>query len=461
MNLPTGASRPHPDTTVAEPWPSSRQANYALFLFTLALMFDFLDRSIVTLLVEPIKRDLVLTDTQISLLIGFAYVLFYLVLALPIARLVDSRRRRSILAVGIACWSGFSALCGLAQNFWQLFAARVGVGVGEACNGPATFSMLADLYPKNKLPGALAVLNIGLVAGNGLALILGGYVLYLIAGMEPIAVPFVGTIRPWQMAFIAVGLPGLILAALVARLPEPKRRGLLTHGETAAPIAQRKAVPLRAVARFLADNRGVYLPMFLGLAVSSIVSSGSQAWGPTFFIRSYGWSAAQIGMIQGLVLLLVAPCGLLMGARLAERFARAGHADANMRVLILATAGGIPFTVLYPLMPTAELALLVYAVATFVRFMGPGPQHAALQSITPNEMRGQITALFLFIYNMMGYGIGATFIAVLTDYVFGADDQLRYALALAAGVAGPIAALILWRGLAAYGAAYTRARHWE
>src|SRR5262245_38986931 len=176
----------------SEPWPSPARAWYAVFVFAIALLINFLDRQIVGLLIVPIKRDLGLSDSQVGVVMGFAFACFYVVLGLPIARMVDYKSRRAILGVGVAIWSFMTALCSLAQGFWQLFLCRVGVGSGESCSGPATFSMLADLFPKDKLPRAIAVLNFGFYAGTGLALIIGGALTKIFLNMAPVTAPLIG-----------------------------------------------------------------------------------------------------------------------------------------------------------------------------------------------------------------------------------------------------------------------------
>src|SRR5579863_5945908 len=227
------------NTSVSAPWPRPRQAWYAVAVFTAALTVNFLDRGILNLLVEPIKRDLHLSDLQMSLVLGFAFACFYVILGLPIARLADSRSRRTIVGVGIAIFSLMTALCGFAQNFWQLFLCRVGVGVGEACNGPATFSMLADLFPPTKLPRAISVLNFGFFVGLGVSLLIGGTVVHLVSVLPPLTLPLVGTLRSWQYTFFIVGIPGLIIAALFSTIIEPIRRGRITGpaGPTVGRVA--------------------------------------------------------------------------------------------------------------------------------------------------------------------------------------------------------------------------------
>ncbi len=207
--------------------PSPARAWYAIFVFALALMMNFLDRGIVGLLVHPLEIDLHLTDSQVGLVTGVAYIVFYAAIGLPIARFADVGVRRTIVGVGVAVWSIATAFCGLAGTFWQLFVARMGVGAGEACNGPPVFSMISDLFPRDKLPLAIAVLNFGFIFGNGFASILGGAVIQALTGVS-VTLPLVGTLHSWQLVFLAVGLPGLIVAALMATVKEPARRGRIS-----------------------------------------------------------------------------------------------------------------------------------------------------------------------------------------------------------------------------------------
>jgi MFS family permease len=447
-------------TAASAPWPRPAQAWYAVAVFATALTVNFLDRGILNLLIEPIKRDLHLSDLQISLVVGFAFACFYVILGLPIARLADSRSRRAIVGVGIAIFSVMTALCGVAQNFWQLFLCRVGVGVGEACNGPATFSMLADLFPPAKLPRAIGFLNFGFVFGLGTSLLIGGTVVHLVSALPPLTLPLVGTLRTWQYTFFLVGIPGLIVAALFATVVEPIRRGRITGPATAAG-ARAASVPVRAVVNFLWQNRATYGPLFAGLALQTVLAFGIQAWTPSFFIRTYGWSIAQIGWTQGLIILIAWPLGLVPGGLVAEWLAKRGYADANMRVTIVALAAYTPFALAFPLMPTAFLSNLMLGLSGFCISFGIGPQNAALQVITPGEMRGQITALFLFVFNIFGFGLGATIVALFTQYVFGSDALLRYALATTVAVLAPVALVILASGLKAYGKSVERARLWS
>ncbi len=436
-----------------QPWPSPRRAWYALAVLTVGLMVATIDRSILSLLVGPIKHDLGVTDTQMSLLLGMAFVSIYAFLGLPIARLADVSSRRLVIGIGIAFWSAMTGLSGLAHTYRLLFLARVGVGAGEASFAPATYSMLTDSFPREKLPRAMAVMSIGFTAGSGLALILGGWVIHLVTGVSEVNLPWIGSVHPWQLAFFAVGLPGLLLALVMATVREPARRGLMAGSGT----APRTSLPLKQIFAFLHSERRAYWPIFLAMGIKALLGFGMSAWTPTFFVRTYGWTMPQIGFMTGLILLIVSPLGLLAGGWLAEGYARKGYEDANMRVVLIATAAALPITILYPLMPTPELALSGLALMQFILSLGIGPGNAALQIITPNQMRSQVSALYMFIFNTVGYGLGPTTVALFTDYVFRAESALRYSITSVAAIAAPTALFVVWYGLKPYGQSVLRA----
>jgi len=437
------------------PWPNPWRARYALGVLTFALMVSTVDRGILSLLVVPIKRDLGVTDTQMSLLLGMAFISVYAFLGLPIARLADVGSRRLIVGVGIAFWSVMTALCGTAQTYGQLFLARMGVGAGEASFAPATYSILTDSFPRPTLPRAMAIMSIGFSAGSGLALILGGWVLHLVGSRTSVTVPLLGAAHPWQIAFIAVGLPGVLLALVMASVREPTRRGLL-RSEAPGSAAPR-SVPVGEILAFLRSESSTYGPIFLAMGIKSMLLFGSAAWTPAFFVRTYGWTTPEVGLRTGLILLLVAPLGLLTGGWLAERYARRGHDDANMRIVLFATVASLPATILFPLMPSGELALLGVAAVQFVASMGIGPGNAALQIITPNQMRSQVSALYMFVFNIVGYGLGPPAVALITDHVFHAESALRYSITAVSAIAAPIAVLVVWYGLKPYGRSVLRA----
>src|SRR5690606_2684158 len=302
-----------------------------------------------------------------------------------------------------------------------------------------------------RLPRAIAVLQLGFVSGQGIALIIGGAVVTYFAQQPDYTLPLIGTLRPWQMVFIVVGAPGLLIALLLATVKEPPRRGRITTGES------RKPIPLKQVIRFLSDNRATYGPMFLGLAVNTIQSFGMQLWTPEFFARTYGWDRGYAGVATGIALVCAAPFGLFLGSSLAEYYHKKGYADANLRVLFLALLIHIPGFIVMPLMPTPELALALYAFNYFIAMLGPAAQNAALQIITPNEMRGQVTALYLLVFNLIGFGLGPWLVGLLTDVFFG-EANLRYSMVATTSIMGPLATYIIWLGMKPYAASVIRAR---
>jgi len=441
-----------PDEPVETP-----AAWYAVFIFSLALMMNFVDRGVINLLVEPIKQDLAVSDTQISLLVGFAFVLFQIFVGLPLARLVDTRSRRVILGLSIAGWSGMTAVCGLCQTYGQLFLARIGSGIGEAANGPATFSMLSDLFPKHRLPRAIAVMQLGYATGQGFSLLLGGLAFAWLSMYAPFDAGIFGELKAWQMTFILIGVPGLILALLMTTVKEPKRHGQIKSATRTAP----RALPVREVARFLHSNGRTYYPLFIGMGLKTVLSFGYITWIPAFYIRTFDWTPRMVGLVQGAIMLVVVPIALFTGSFLAEYWAKKGRDDANMRVVLLATWAAVPFSVLYPLMPTDWMAVIMVAFFYFFAMMVPGSQNAAMQVVSPNQMRGQVMALYLFVFNIIGFGMGPTVVALFTDYIFGDPSDLKYAMALAASIIGPIAGLLFWYGLKPYARSVAKAREWS
>jgi MFS family permease len=413
-------------------------------ILTLVRLSAQLDLGILSLLVEPIKKDMDLSDGDIGLLLGFAFAVFYLGLGVPLSKLIDSYSRRAILAVGVAVWSFSTALCGLANSFPQLFMARAAVGAGEAVNGPATFSMIADMFPRERLARAIAVLNVGSLAGTGLSLIFGAFVIHWLSLMEMPHLPLIGQPRHWQAVFFIVGLPGLILAGLMFCFPEPQRRG-----------GQKRAESFAGILRFMRANWRLFLPMFLALLMSGTESGGSHMWRPAFIQRTYGWTPAQIGTVIGLVTMFASIAGVFAGSFLSEKFA-ARHDNANLRVVLIGWMIATPCMILSPLMPDALAAIAFIGIASFAAGMGAPTQNAALQSVVPNQMRGQITALYLLTYTLAAQGIGPSFIAAITEGIVGDEAGLRYALSGSAAVMMPLAIAIMMFGLKPYAAVIAR-----
>jgi MFS family permease len=331
--------------------------------------------------------------------------------------------------------------------------------VGEACNGPATYSLLADLFPKERLARAVSVMQFGFVAGNGISTIVAGAIIGFLSAGALVHVPVLGAVRPWQATFLAVGLPGLLVALLFTTIIEPPRRGRMTAVTGAQPPAK-KAIPVRQVVQFINDNRTTYAPMFLSLALQSIVTFGILGWSATFFVRTYGWTIPHFAYANGLLLLVLMPLGLIPGSLLAEHWTRQGRDDANMRVTFLSTLLFAPTAIAFALMPNAALAMALLGAGYLVSSLQFGPINAAIQTVTPNEMRGQVTALYLFIFNLFGSGLGPFAIGFVTDHIVRSEAKLGESIALTAAVLSPLVLIIMWLGIKPYARSVARARAW-
>ena len=437
------------------PYPSQRYAWYVVFVLVLAYTFSFIDRQILAILHAPIKADLNLSDTMFSLLGGIAFASFYTLLGLPIGRMADKRSRRGIIIGGIAIWSLMTALCGVTKNFWQLFAARMGVGVGEAALSPAAYSMIADYFKPKILGTAISIYGMGIYIGSGLAFIVGGAVVSWAEGAPNYVLPLVGTIYPWQLTFIAVGLPGLLVVFLMMTVREPKRRGLV---QKAGAKAVEEAASVKEVAQFVRKRWRTFLGHFLGFAPLSLIGYGSSQWTPAFFDRTF--DGFQVAMWYGSIILIFGPMGIVAGGALADRWRAKGHKDSYLRAGLLAALVLIPINIFQPLMPNVYLAIALIVPAAFFGAMPFGVAPAAIQAITPNRMRGQISALYLFTVNIIGLGLGPTIIALCTDYVFKDEALLKYSLSLVGGFTGVWAAILLYSGLRPYRESVDAAAEW-
>jgi MFS family permease len=438
-----GPQTPIPPTSPA-PGAASRRGWYTVYVLAAVSMLAQIDRGVISLLIEPMKRDLQLTDTQVSILVGFAFTFFYVMVGPPMSRVTDRSIRKRVIAGGLAVWSLATALCGLAQNFWTLFFGRALVGGGESVNGPASFSMIADIIPRERLPRAFAILNAGVMGGMALSLVLGGLLIGLLHNVAPIPVPGIGFIRNWQLVFMIVGIPGLIVSLLILlTVPEPKRKGGGKPG----------GYPMGEVFRFVVSQRAIHLPLLVGVLLMAIQSYGLGAWNPAFYERTYGWGPSVSGPLLGTVALGGSFLGLFLGTRLAEWLGRR-HDDANLRVLFLAQFLAVPFGVAGPLMPSPWLALGCGALATTFGVMGGPAYNAAIQLATPNEMRGQVNAMYLFTLSAIGGALGPTLVALITDNIAQSEDQLRYVMMGLRVILGPISVLLIWMAVRPYGRVY-------
>ncbi|MCB1625042.1 MAG: MFS transporter, partial [Pseudomonadales bacterium] len=398
------------------PWPKEALGWYAVGVLTIAYILSFIDRSIIALLVGPIRADLGVTDTQLSLLQGFAFAIFYTTLGIPMALLADRLNRRNIIAAGILFWSVATMLCGAAKSYWQLFAARIGVGVGEAVLSPSVYSMISDLFPPHRLGRALAVYTVGAFAGAGLAFLIGGAVIGSVASGAPVWLPLVGEVRLWQMVFMIVGAPGLVIALWAMTLPEPARRG----AKQAAP-SPRLRTAFAALLAHMRANRQTYVSHLAGFSLLGVVFNGTMSWFPAYLTRVFEIPPGRSGLWIGSLLLVFGSLGVLIGGWLTDRWRERGHSDSSMRVGLFSALCAIPFGFGTTLTSSFALCLIGFAGLMFFTSMPYGAAATAIQLVTPPRMRATASSLYLCCLNLVGLGGGATLVALFTDYLFQND----------------------------------------
>lgn len=427
--------------------PSYAYEWYVVVICMLAYIFSFVDRQILALMIEPIKHDLQLSDTQFSLLHGLAFSLFYAFMGIPIALLADRYSRPRIIAIGVAFWSLATAACGLSRNFAQMFLARIGVGVGEAALSPATYSMLSDMFPREKLGRAVGIYSIGSFIGGGMAFLIGGYVINLLKSVDTVALPWIGAMRPWQVTFFIVGLPGLLIALLILlTVRDPQRLGLRRN---ASGQVQKPA--MEDTFRFLGRHRSTFFCHYLGFSFYAMVLFALLGWTPAFYMRKFGMSPSEAGYMLGAVVLVANTAGVFCGGWLMDWLAKRGYSDAPLRAGVIGAAGmalpAVVFTQVDSLWWSVGLLLPAMFFASF-----PMPTStAAMQILPPNQLRAQVSALFLLISNLIGLGLGTTAVAMLTDRLFKNPAAVGQSMSVLVGVA-----TVLCIGLLAAGCKHYR-----
>jgi MFS family permease len=396
-------------------WPKPAVAWFGVGVLVLAFIFSIADRIIISLLVDPIKADLDLTDTDMGFMMGIAFAIFYALMGLPIGRLADKYSRRLIIGVGIFLWSFMTALCGLANSFMQLFLARVGVGVGEATLSPAAYSMIADYFPKDKLGRALGVYQSGAFFGVGLAFIFGGLAIQFAKGADEFVLPLVGALKPWQLAFVVVGLPGILVAGLMFFVLEPARQGIKSAAENEISLGQ--------TFRFAFQRWRVFIAHYTGFALLALPMTTLATWVPPYFMRVVGLSPPETGLKLGLIVLIASPLGVIGGGAFSDYLFKRGYQDAPLRVAIMAAIFMVPVSLVATSLSDPTMALAVIIPFAFGASISMGLAPAALQLVTPNRLRAQIGDAWMLFLNLITASIGPWAVGWISDSVFG--DPLR------------------------------------
>lgn len=409
----------------------------AVGLLALASVGSQFDRTVINLMVEPLKQTFALDDTHFGMLQSIPFGIFYVLACVPIGRLADRYSRRLIIATGIALFGLFAMASGLARSFTQLFLTRIGVAVGEASLTPAALSMLSDLFPAQRLGRPVAGFLMSAPVGQALAFMGGGSLLQWLSTSSVLASGPLASLAPWQAAFIIVGAPVLLLVPCFLLLREPARRGVGAAG----------ALPLQEIALVLRSRAPALVPMFAGFAMVNLVSNAFFIWTPAFLHRSYGWNTGRIGVAFGLIVLFCGTSGVLFAGWLSDRLARRGHLDAQLRVAAYGYVGCGVFGALAPLMPTAPAALIMLAPAIFFSNMPYSCAGTAIQLIVPNRARAQVTAIYVTFTTLVGLVVGPIVIGLMTDHVFRDPAQVRYSLAIVVATAAPVMVMLILAAL--------------
>jgi len=419
-----------------------------MLLLFLAMSFAQLDLYIASYVAGNIKSDFHLTDTQLGLLLGASFGLFYTLVGVPLAWFVDRYSRRIILGLGIITWSLGTACCGIAQNYWNLFAARLFVGAGEAVNQPTSLAIIGDLYPRKLLPRAIATMQSGLIIGGAVALLLSAYAMHMLLNLPPIKVPF-GVIHGWQLVFIIVGLPGVVVGTIIATtMPAPPIRTL--PSAQGGPGQARWFVDYQETFSYIGSRWQIYGSMFLSLALGILANGGATQWKPILFSRTFAWSPARVAALDAVVSLGLMPLFLVVGVWLTEHLEKRGRHAAPYLVFLVSRSLTLPCSMLAPLVSNGWVCWALMAISTAMIGVSGPAQNTVIQSITPSALRGKITSFWMLIYSVVGFSLGPLAVALITDLVLKDESQIRWALFWIVAIFSTLSLVVSFFGLKPY-----------
>lgn len=405
----------------ALPWPSRGKAWWLLAILFLASIVSILDRNILSIVAEPLKADLALTDVQLGLLQGLAFGLFYATVGLPLGLMADRYSRRWLIVVGVSVWSTATIFAGYASSFGELFLSRVLVGLGEAALAPAAVSMIADLFPPNDRGRPISVYLTGQALAQGLSISITSYLLVAAAAGSFAWLPSLQQLAPWRVAFVCCGALGAVVVLALLTTHEPVRR--------ATEPQHRDARSARAAYQFLSRNRRVFVPLYLGFALCFLAAYGAAAWVPTMLRRSYSATTVQIGQWLGPMQMLFSVLGPMTGGLLVDAFARRGQPLMKFRVLYLAPLFALPSA--FAAFAPGPLSAMLLAASTALPIAAAGTTMlASLQSMVPPQMRGIAISISGLVNTVVGATLGPLLIALVTDHLLADPARLGVAIAL-------------------------------
>ena len=426
-------------------YPSRRAGYSAVAVMTLAQVFAFIDRQIPAMLVEPIKQDFNLNDSQIALLGGAAFSIFYAIMALPIGYAVDRYKRVNVLGTGIFVWSLMTTLAGLANSFGRLFGARIGVAVGEAVMAPVSVSLVSDYFPQNKQGKPMGVITAGVYLGIGATLIGGGYLIDYLTDIGGITITGIGYFKPWQATFLLVGIPGILISIAAFMLHEPKRLGLSKMQDNLKPIN---------IFSHLKTNKTTLFPMFGGLIFMALIFYSFTFWAPSMMVRTYDLSLTEVGFTLGIITIIASILGTISSGTVVDYLRSKGHSDAPIRTGMFACIFATPAICLAPIVDSLFLTWALIGIYLFFISSFAPIGLLAVSGISGNEVKGQMAAVHAFLMMAFGLSLGPQITAFFTDFVLMDESKLGYAMALTGALVLPVAAIFFKISSSSYQKAY-------
>ena len=427
-------------------YPPRRAGYSAVVVMTLAQVFAFIDRQIPAMLVEPIKQDFSLNDSQIALLGGAAFSIFYAIMALPIGYAVDRYKRVNVLGTGIFVWSLMTTLAGLANSFGRLFGARIGVAVGEAVMAPVSVSLVSDYFPQNKQGKPMGIITAGVYIGIGATLIGGGYLIDYLTDIGGITIPGIGYFKPWQATFLVVGIPGILISIAAFMLHEPRRLGLAQ-----TPEKDSKSINIFS---HLIKNKSTLIPMFAGLIFMALIFYSFTFWAPSMMVRTHGLSLTEVGFSLGIITIISSILGTISSGAVVDYLRSKGRTDAPIRTAMFACIFAMPAICLAPLVENVVAAWILIGIYLFFISSFAPIGLLAVSGVSSNEVKGQMAAVHAFLMMAFGLSLGPQITAFFTDFILQDESKLGLAVSLTGGLVLPIAAVCFWMSLKRYRKAY-------
>ena len=423
-------------------YPEKKHSYSAVAILTLAQVFAFIDRQIPSMLVEPIKQDFNLTDSQIALLGGAAFSIFYAIMALPIGYAVDRYTRTKVLGTGIFLWSLMTALAGLANSFGKLFGARIGVAVGEAVMAPISVSLVSDSFPENKQGKPMGIITAGVYIGIGITLLGGGFLIDYLTSIGGITLPLIGYLKPWQATFMIVGIPGLVLAIAAFYLKEPRR---IEEQADSNHLVDKKNVFLH-----LKEHRKTLIPMFGGLIFMALIFYSFSFWAPTMMIRTFDISLTEVGFILGMITIISSITGTIIAGSAVDYLRNRNYSDAPVRAAMIAVILALPPIILLSFVQT-ELGAWI-CIAMYLLFISSFAPLGllAISGVSTGNVKGQTAAIHAFLMMAFGLSLGPQLTAFFTDFVFVDPNLLINSVSLTGLIVLPISALLFKLSLSRY-----------